>query len=352
MAEAVQRLGADADRRALLWAAGLMLVLVVSIVLCIGIGPVAIAPGTVADVIRESLGLSHQHTWSDSEYSILREMRIPRVLLGLAVGAGLAICGATLQAMVRNVLADPYILGISGGASTGAAASILFGFASGAGQYALPLSAFLGALTASLVVFLLAYSRGQVASLRLLLAGVAIGYALSAATSFLMFAANSAEGTRSVMFWLLGSLSLARWDSVLAVTVLVVALSLLALMRMAPRLDALSTGDETSLALGVAPGPARVQLLLIVSLCTGTVVAAAGAIGFVGLVVPHLARRLVGAAHTRLLPVTALLGAILLIWADAGARVLMPPRELPLGIITALIGAPFLVLLLRRMSTR
>lgn len=274
------------------------------------------------------------------------------MLLGLAVGAGLAICGAALQGMVRNILADPYILGISGGASTGAAAAILFGFAAGAGQYALPASAFLGALAASLLVFFLARANGQVTSIRLLLAGIAVGYALSATTSFLIFASDNAEGSRSVMFWLLGSLALARWDAFLML-VLAIALATTAfLVLWSRRLDALAIGDETARALGVPPVATRIQVLTAVSLCTGAVVAAAGAIGFVGLVVPHLARRLVGAAHARLIPVTAMLGAALLIWADAGARVLMQPRELPIGIITALVGAPFLLILIRRMYAR
>ena len=352
MNDTAERLGVSANRRAALWTGGLSLALLVSAILCIGLGPVTIAPGTVGAVVAEVTGLRAEGPWTTSEYSILREMRIPRVILGIGVGAGLAVCGASLQAMVRNTLADPYVLGVSGGASTGAAAALLFGFAAGAGQYALPLSAFLGALGASLLVFFLAYAQGRITSIRLLLAGIAIGYALSAATSFMMFAADSAEDSRSVMFWLLGSLSLARWDGFLALTVAVVVATVLALTALAPRLDALTAGDETTQALGVRPGTTRVQLLVLVSLCTGTVVAAAGAIGFVGLVVPHIGRRLVGAAHARLIPVTALLGAILLIWADAGARVLMQPRELPLGIITALIGAPFLLILIRRMYPR
>lgn len=342
----------SARRRAVLWSLGLAGLLLVSLALCVGIGPVTIPPSTVVSIIGHNLGLPLEQTWTASEESIIWEMRVPRVLLGLAVGAGLAICGAALQGMVRNILADPYILGISGGASTGAAAAILFGFAAGAGQYALPASAFLGALAASLLVFFLARANGQVTSIRLLLAGIAVGYALSATTSFLIFASDNAEGSRSVMFWLLGSLALARWDAFLML-VLAIALATTAfLVLWSRRLDALAIGDETARALGVPPVATRIQVLTAVSLCTGAVVAAAGAIGFVGLVVPHLARRLVGAAHARLIPVTAMLGAALLIWADAGARVLMQPRELPIGIITALVGAPFLLILIRRMYAR
>lgn len=341
-----------AGRRAVCWALGLGVFLCLSAALCVGVGPVIIAPSTVLSIIGHNLGLPVAESWTASEYSIVWEMRVPRVLLGLAVGAGLAVCGAALQGMVRNILADPYILGISGGASTGAAGAILFGVAAGAGQYALPVSAFLGALAASLLVFFLARANGQVTSIRLLLAGIAVGYALSATTSFLIFASDNAEGSRSVMFWLLGSLALARWDAFLILVLAITVLSVACLLLWSRKLDALSIGDETARALGVRPVATRIQLLAVVSLCTGAVVAAAGAIGFVGLVVPHLGRRLVGAAHARLVPVVALLGAILLVWADAGARVLMQPRELPIGIITALVGAPLLILLVRRLYAR
>lgn len=154
------------------------------------------------------------------------------------------------------------------------------------------------------------------------------------------------------MFWILGSLALARWDALLGLVLAIVAVSVVLFYLWSPRLDALTVGDETARTLGVRPDVTRIQLLLLVSLCTGVAVAAAGAIGFVGLVVPHLGRRIAGAVHARLIPVTALLGAILLVWADALARVLMQPRELPIGIITALVGAPFLVVLIRRMTAR
>lgn len=339
-------------RRAAGWTVGLSAALLVSVLVCVGIGPAPIAPATVAGVVAHQLGLPLTPTWTDAEEAIVWTMRAPRVLLGAAVGAGLALCGAALQAMVRNVLADPYILGISGGASTGAAGAILFGVGAGAGQQALPLSAFLGAMAASLLVLVIARANGQVTSMRLLLAGVAVGYALSATTSFLIFASDDAEGSRTVMFWLLGSLSLARWDPFLLLVLALVGASASVLMLWSRRLDALAHGDETAQALGVRPTHARVQILTVVSLATGAMVAAAGAIGFVGLVVPHLARRLVGAVHSRLLPVVALLGAVLLIWADALSRVLMQPRELPIGIVTALVGAPFLLLLIRRLYAR
>lgn len=343
-------LGHGAQRRRLVvWVGGLSAGLLVTLVLAVGLGAVAITPGTVAQIVTHHVaGWPTEVSWDPAEDSIVWQIRLPRVLLGALVGAALAVCGVCLQAMVRNMLADPYLLGVTSGASTGAAAAILFGFGAGLGENALSASAFLGALAASVVVFIVARAGGRITSLRLLMAGVAVGYALYAATSFLIFAADSAEGARSVLFWLLGSLGLARWSWLLASVAVVVCLTVAILLVWNRRLDALAIGDETAHTLGVPPTRLRVQLLVVVSLCVGAVVAASGGIGFVGLVIPHVARRFVGAAHVRVVPVAALIGAIFLVWADVAARVLLEPRELPIGIITALVGAPFLLILVRR----
>jgi iron complex transport system permease protein len=183
---------------------------------------------------------------------------------------------------------------------------------------------------------------------RLLLAGVAVGYALYAATSFLIFASDSQEGARTVLFWLLGSLALASWSTSLAIVAIVVVFTLALLTLWGRRLDALAIGDETAHTLGISPTRFRAQLLVLVSLCVGAVVAASGGIGFVGLVIPHVARCFVGSAHRRVVPVAALIGAIFLLWADVVGRTILQPRELPIGIITALVGAPFLLILVRR----
>ncbi|GLY33837.1 iron ABC transporter permease [Kineosporia sp. NBRC 101731] len=337
-------------RRAWSWIIGLGALLVLSVLLGVGVGAVAIGPGAVVRIIGHHLvGVPGEMTWSRPHDAIVWQVRLPRVILGACVGAGLAVCGAALQAMVRNLLADPYLLGINSGASSGAAAAILFGVGAGFGENALPFSAFLGALAASFLVFLIARSGGRVTSVRLLLAGVAVGYALYALTSFLIFASDSAEGSRSVMFWLLGSLGLARWGTSISVVVAVVVITVGLVTLWGRRLDALAIGDETAHTLGISPDRFRTRLLVLVSLCIGVLVAASGSIGFVGLVVPHLARRLVGATHSRAVPVAALLGAIFLIVADAIARTLLQPQELPIGIITSLVGAPFLLVLIRRL---
>ncbi|EHR61646.1 FecCD family ABC transporter permease [Saccharomonospora cyanea] len=343
-------LGRSARRRhGRLWISGLGLALASTVVLAVGIGAIGLSPSTVVQIIgHHTFGTPAQWSWTAPQDAIVWQVRLPRVLLGAAVGAALAVCGVALQAMVRNLLADPYLLGITSGASTGAAGAILFGFGAGLGENALSTSAFLGALAASVVVFAVARAGGRITSLRLLTAGVAVGYALYAATGFLIFASDSAEGSRSVLFWLLGSLGLARWGVPL-VSVLVVVCATVAVLTLGSRhLDALAVGDETAHTLGVSPTRLRVRLLVLVSLCVGAVVAASGGIGFVGLVVPHLARRFVGAAHGRVVPVAALLGAVFLVWADVLARVSLYPRELPIGIVTAIVGAPFLLLLVRR----
>ncbi|WP_028659289.1 FecCD family ABC transporter permease [Nocardioides insulae] len=339
-------------RRARWWLAGLSGLLILSILVAVGAGPVTIPPDQVAGILGHHLFGLDAPSASAAQDAIVWQVRFPRVVLGVLVGAGLSICGVALQAMVRNMLADPYLLGINSGASSGAAAAILFGVGASFGSYALPASAFLGALGASLLVLLLARAGGRVTSLRLLLSGVAVGYLLYAVTSFLIFASGSAEGARSVMFWLLGSLSLAQWDGLLAVAAVAVLVSVALLTLWGRRLDALTVGDETAHTLGIAPDRFRLILLVVVSLCVGVLVSAAGSIGFVGLVIPHLARRAVGAAHAVAVPVAALMGAILLIWADVLARMLLQPQEIPIGIITALVGAPFLITLIRRFHAR
>lgn len=330
------------------WLYGLGGALLITIVVGVSLGPVLISPAIVWRVIGyHTLDWPAAMSWSISEDGIVWLVRGPRVLLGAVVGAGLAISGVALQALVRNVLADPFILGVSSGASTGAATAILFGIGLDLGSSSLTGTAFLGALAATVVVLLIAKVGGRMTSTRLLLAGVTVGYALTAATSFLIFASNSREGVKAVVFWLLGSLDLARWSSVPVAAITVLG-TLALLMAWGRRLDALAIGDETALALGTNPARIRIQVFVLVSICVGAVVAVSGTIAFVGLVVPHLARRLVGAEHRRVLIVSALTGAIFLVWADVLARMALPSAELPIGIVTAIVGTPFLIVLVRR----
>ncbi|SMD25961.1 FecCD family ABC transporter permease [Kibdelosporangium aridum] len=338
------------SKRTVLWVAGLVGVLVVSIPVAVGLGPVAISPDVVARIIGNHVFGWPEMTWGRSEDSIVWLVRTPRVLLAAVVGAALAISGGALQALVRNVLAEPYLLGVTSGASTGAALTLLFGVGTAFGASSLTGSAFVGAIAAMGVVFALARAGGRITSVRLLLAGVAVGYVLNAATSFLIFASDDPEGARAVLFWLLGSLSRASWSGVAVAGALMIA-AFLVLLLWSRKLDALTLGDDTAHALGSPPARLRAQALLVVALCVGAAVAVSGGIGFVGLVVPHVARLCVGGVHRRLLPVSALIGASFLIWADVVARMAFVPRELPIGIVTAVVGAPFLLILVRRLRS-
>ncbi|MFC0598083.1 FecCD family ABC transporter permease [Streptomyces palmae] len=276
---------------------------------------------------------------------IVWNFRTPRVVLAALVGAGLAISGVVLQAVVANPLADPYVLGVSSGASLGAVLVITLttGTLGGIGVSS---AAFLGAVAAVALVFVLGQKGGRLAPTRLVLSGVAVGYLFLAATSYLQLRATPTE-LRTVMFWMLGSVAGAKWDQLPIVTTVVLTTTV-ALTLFGRQLNALLVGDESATSLGIDVHRLRAVLLVLSSLVTGTVIAVAGGIGFVGLMIPHLVRLTTGADHRRLLPQAALVGAIYLVVVDLLSRTLDRPNELPLGILTALFGAPFFLWLLRR----
>jgi iron complex transport system permease protein len=327
--------------------AGLAALLLLSVTLAVMIGPVPIAPGLVWRVALHQLapGLVTAD-WAAFQQNIVWELRFPRVLLGGLVGAGLAVVGATMQALVRNPLADPYLLGVSSGASLGAVAVIVLGL-SWFGIFSLAIAAFLGALLAFAAVYALARQGGRLTTARLILAGVAVAYIFGALTNVLIYSAGEGEQVQSVIFWMLGGLGGARWEY-LSLPALALLLGTCFLTAQARALNALSVGEETAVTLGVDTSRFRQQTFALTALLTGTLVAVSGGIGFVGLMLPHILRLLVGADHRRLLPVAALSGASFLIWVDVLARVVVAPQELPLGIITALLGAPFFIWLMRR----
>jgi iron complex transport system permease protein len=277
---------------------------------------------------------------------IVWDLRLPRVLTAAAVGAGLSVCGALLQALMRNPLADPYLLGISSGASLGAVSVLLLQF-----TVALPVAAFAGGAGSLALTLLIA--GGAAAKLdpgRTILAGVAVSACCSAATSLLIFWSASGDSYQEILSWLLGSLSGSTWAGV-AVTFGAMLLVGTPLLLTGRTLDAFTFGESAAASLGVRIVRTRWLLLGGSALLTSALVAYSGAIGFVGLVLPHAVRLLTGPNNSRLLPLSALLGAIFLVWADTAARTLLDPRELPVGIVTALVGTPaFAALLLRRTS--
>jgi iron complex transport system permease protein len=322
----------------------LAIALVASLVLAVTFGPAEISFGEVWASIGGHLGIG------DSPLSRLRdgivwELRLPRVLTAACVGAGLAVCGAVMQALTRNPLADPYLLGLSSGASLGAVAVLLLGV-----SVLLPVAAFLGALAALVLTLLLASAMGRITPTRTVLAGLAVSSLASAITSFVIFWSATGDSYREILSWLLGSLSGARWPAVAiaGAAVLLVGLPLLAGGRV---LDAFAFGDTSAAALGIDVQRTRWLMLGATALLTGALVAVSGSIGFVGLILPHAVRLVFGPGHRALLPLSALFGAVFLVWADTLARTLFDPRELPVGIVTAMVGAPvFAALLLRRRS--
>lgn len=326
----------------------LAVALVVTMVIALGIGAVSIPVGTVADVVLRRFGADVDVALLDDQ--IVWQLRLPRVLGAAATGAGLAICGAVLQSLTRNDLADPYLLGISGGAAVGAVSVIVLGV-SVAGLISatmITLGAFAGALLALALVLLLATGRsGSLPPSRTVLAGVAIGQMCAAYTSFVVIMSGDHDAARRVLSWTLGSLAGLRWNSSLFVCI-VTLLAIVLVMAFTSDLDAFAFGESSAGSLGVSITATRWTLLVGTALLTASLVAFTGAIGFVGLVVPHVIRLVWGPLHRRLLPLSALAGAVLLVWADTLARSLVPGQEIPIGVVTAVVGAPMFAWLLRR----
>jgi iron complex transport system permease protein len=321
----------------------------VLVVLSGAVGSVSVRPAEAAQIVIGHL-VPGMPWMSDGTLTPLQDQavwqfRLPRALLAALAGAGLALAGALMQVTVRNPLAEPYILGVSSGASVGAVLVIVFGSAA-LGGLSLNVAAFAGALAACVGVGALARKNGALSPMRMILAGVALGTMLSAVTSYLTIS-TEAQNVVSVLFFLLGSVSAASWPSLTGPAVALVVAGVIAAL-LTRSLNALLTGDESAVSLGVNASRLRGLLLAVASLLTGTVVSVAGGIGFVGLVIPHIARIAVGADHRRMLPVTVLGGAVFLMIADLLARTVAAPTEIPLGILTAFVGAPFFLWLMRR----
>ncbi len=333
-------------RTATLAVAGLCMLLVVSVL--------GLIFGTAHIPWRDALGyvwaaMTHGRIGADDlpAYRIIVESRLPRVLTAALVGAGLSVVGVVVQAMVRNSLADPYVLGISSGASVGATAVVLFGAFAGLGLYAMPVAAFVGALIAAVTVFVVAATPAGLSPLRLVLTGTALAYGFSALTTVLVFLAPQGDAARSVMFWLLGSLAAVTWNSVLVVAPAVLVGGGLMILA-AGHLNALSMGDEVAASLGLRAARVRLVLFVVSALLTGVMVSVCGAVGFVGLIVPHVTRLMIGADHRRVLVLAPVIGSVFLVVADLCARVAVPPQELPLSAVTAAVGVPVFLGLMRR----
>lgn len=330
--------------------------LAVSVVLTISIGSSEIPVGDVYGILTDQLdALLRGQTpgpgrWPAAQFQIVWNIRLPRVLFGMLCGMGLSLCGTAMQALVLNPIADPYILGISSGASAGAAWALLVPLPWLAGQFQVPMAAMLGAILSSACVYTMARlgGGGQIRPVTLLLAGTAINAVMSAVTSFLLFLAKSPESIAAVYNWQMGSIAVAQWSSI-KLPLCGTALGLVVFTAFGHRFNQLMMGDEDALSMGVNVKRLRTVMFAVCSLIVACMVSITGIIGFVGLIVPHVARMSSGTSDNRVIfPQSALLGGTFLIWCDAGARGFFGGAELPLGIITAFLGAPFFLYLLVR----
>ena len=323
-----------------------LIVLIISLSIAVSVGAVAVPTATVWSVLLNKIspGVLEQ-TWSQGREAIVWDIRFPRALLAIMVGAGLALVGASLQAVTRNQLADPHLLGISSGGAFGAIYALLH---SGLflGVLTVPLLAFAGALGATVIVLGVTYFADATSAARLVLAGVAVSFAIMAGANGLIFLGDP-RASHTVVFWMLGGLGLAQWDQLIYPLAILVGCGAW-LISQSAALNALTVGDETAATLGIPVMRFRLSIFVVGALITGVMVAFSGIIGFVGLMVPHISRMIIGGNYVNVLPASAIIGAIFLLWADITARTIMAPEDIPIGIVTGLVGGIFFVWLLGR----
>ncbi len=317
--------------------------LVVTMTFGVGVGSVALSPAAVWHVVAGGIAGHPENTVAGI---IVWQIRLPRVLLAAVVGAALTTAGAVVQVLVRNALADPFLLGVSSGASVGATAVLLFGAFAALGIWAISLGSVLGALGGMTCVFLVSRQGRQLAPMQLILCGVVLSALFEAVTSFMIFRGNP-QATQSVLFWLLGSFGSANWTQLpIPFVALVIAMGYL--LAQGRSLNALALGSEPAASVGIDVPRLRRNLFIVTAVMVGVAVAVSGIIGFVGLVIPHIVRLMVGSDHRRVLPVGVLFGAAFMVLADLLARTIVAPQEMPIGVITAFIGAPTLLILIQR----
>ena len=328
----------------------LLATLVLSLLWAVTIGSVDLAMGDVYRVILYKIfGIGDPEVYGKGSLSdIVWFVRLPRLVLAIGIGIALSVSGSVMQAIVKNPLADPYVLGVSSGASLGATLAILLGVGSFLGSGYVGLVAFAGAFLVSLAVVALANVGGRANSVKLILSGTALSAICGAVSNFVLYVINSSSGAlEAVIRWTLGSLAAAKWETNILMLLVAVAGTLF-FWTQHRTLNLMLLGDESAITLGTDLHRWRIVYLLIASLMIGFAVYTAGIIGFVGLIVPHAVRILFGTDHKMLIPISALLGALFLLWADVLCRVLLPRKELPIGILTAMVGAPVFIYLMAR----
>ncbi len=330
-----------------LWVSGILgaVILLASLSIAVSVGAIAVPLETVWGILINKIAPDTvQQDWSNGREAIVWNIRFPRAILACFVGAGLAIVGASLQAVTRNPLADPHLLGISAGGAFGAIMALLH---TGLfiGLLTVPLMAFAGSLGATLIVLAVSQFASATSADRLVLAGVAVSFIVMSAANVLIFLGDP-RATHTVVFWMLGGLGLAQWDQLIYPAIILFGCGTYLWLK-SETLNAMTVGDETATTLGIPVARFRLTVFVIGALITGVMVAFSGIIGFVGLMIPHIVRLIVGGDYRWLLPVSALCGAIFLVWADIIARTIMAPDDMPIGIVTGLIGGIFFVWLLR-----
>lgn len=329
----------------------LLVLLGIAFALDVSYGESRVPVGTVARVIGSHLPAMGGiiDGIDETDRTIVWNIRIPRALLALLVGALLAMAGAALQGLLLNPLADPYTVGVSSGAALGAGVATILGLGTIIGGYGVPIVAFVFAMGAMFVVYALARSAGRVSIHSFLLAGIVVGSFLWAMLSFIIaIAPHSSDGVQSsIVFWLLGSFDAADSWGYVRIAAPFAAFGLIALFAFARDLNVFSMGEETAHHLGIETEHLKIAIIAVASLITSAAVAVSGIIGFVGLVVPHMCRKIFGPDHRVLIPTAAIGGAVLTVFADLVSRAVMPPSGLPVGVITALLGAPFFLYLLK-----
>lgn len=328
----------------------LLVILVGSIMISVTLGSAKISVSEVYKVLGyKLLGIKAYSEYSSGPmHDVVWIIRFPRVVLAIAIGMSLSISGVVMQAIVKNPLADPYILGISSGASLGATFAIMLGFGAILGGNFVGVMAFIGALLVSFGVLLLANIKGNATSSKLILAGMALSAVCSSFSNFIIYIANDKTGMQTVSYWLLGSLAGAKWETDIIILPIVIIACLFFWSRYRV-LNLMLLGDDVSITLGTDLHKPRHIYLIITSIMIGLSVYCAGVIGFVGLIIPHAVRMIFGTDHKKLIPISALVGSIFMIFADALSRIIIPNSEMPIGILISMVGAPvFIYLMVKR----
>lgn len=324
----------------------LLIILFLSIGFAVTMGSVDISIKEVYEVILYKLfNIGDSTIGTGAVADVVWLIRMPRIVLAIAVGAGLSVVGIVMQAIVKNPLADPYILGVSSGASLGATLAVVLGIGSVFGSNSLGVMGFIGAFGVSILVLMISNIGGRSNSIKLLLAGMALSSVCSSFSSFLVYISDDSQKLKTITFWLMGSLAGAKWNEIIIILPVII-LGTIFFITQYRTLNLMLLGDEVSITLGTDLHKFRIIYLLITSLMIGLLVYVSGMIGFVGLIIPHVVRIIFGTDHKKIIPIAALVGSIILIWADVISRILIKGTEIPIGIVISIIGAPLFVWLM------